>query len=1238
MTKLSPIADTLSGAKARESPTQSIVHYENLVAHLWLPPKVSEVADTTFDEIRNGRPAWASLIGPYGFGKTAAAISVWNYAREKEFLAIPPLSCTNFDELAHGVAALAIAQAPQAERKIRHLFKKVWTEELDSVVRSDTERYQVSKQKLRRLLQDKLTSGQMTLDKRCHRLVEFLAKLGDLATEWSNGLVVVLDELQQLLGPLDTQAIINFREFVWGMRTERSHCGVIIAIDSLLEARLARWATDILHRIREHGPSLQLSFVYEREFPAWLWAKLTTSSSLETALLKEKSLTPDVLISLGQFVERSDISNGPRTVMDVFMRAGDHYRSTNKSYDIPDLIEDIYRGRFRYFGEGAILQTVLTHLLADDYILKDRNRETMVRTLAAFPLGCPPKVLHRFLPNEKKLRKAKSELFGPLLVDLKEGLALERIQNVRRPQVDWEQIIARCWDTLPALDALAAHMPDILRRVLVPMLFPKGNPANPQWQQVCDEADLALSNWSILRGTFDDSYPLRDVGLCIGHEEPKSWPSDVDLCVLMICDSRHGTEIQPSAFLLERDGTPGIVFRMPVMKPLDQQMPAELERYRKYIQPEPFRSATFLSAVHELEVFLGDSGIEDETKNALSPLEEETKVRRARAFSAITLDFVTRELIQGAVEVLGSKRPIQLRGIELLRALFASVCRRRFPEYQTLVRTPDWRSVIETYRKGVKYDGLSLPIRQGREAVTMPKSDMMRNLFDQNSTAAGDSVLRILGDLVETSGTPQEFSIRLNLHPAEVLLLNYLKGLKRAASVPSEAAKQYLRHHGYVEAETEQIIRLLIDRELLVEGRKGTLQVVGNTSATRSLLIERIAVSKRQLEKLNCETPESLPQTESIKTIQAYVNELERLLAARIEEQLHEVENTARCLRELIGGVLATTLVIDWAPTDLSMHFLGVASALQQTRDDLLKALRKELKRTEDEISRTRQSDAAWAIGWRKKRDSFLSNEQRLRDRVEQLLNRSAALNSWVPHNDQLRATGILCDKVCKTDPGPKKRLSKLLSTYREKFSVDTWSVLFKVTDFADRLISIEIEVQGLLYRQLQSFLSELETLKKGYSTLLPPTEPPVFDRSAIGSVNEELGRNAFGDLYNWALAGFRSVVNDCRQRKLNRLPWRDRSSSHMSWKDMDEQVEKALKAVNGAADFKAIIHAGDKALRMLSGFTSGNGKPNGRVTVTAVYDNPSAPPDFEHLKESFVQGQVVIRVEPRKHKSKTAS
>lgn len=181
--KLSPVADTVSGARARELPADTIAHYERFAAHLWLPPKVGDVADTILGAVQNGRTAWGSLAGPYGFGKTAAAISVWNYAREKGFLAIPPLSCTNFDELAHGIAALAIAQSPRAERKIQQLFKKVWAEGLDSVIRNDAERYQMMPQKLRRLFQDKLNKGQLTLDSRCHRLVEFLTKLGELATE-----------------------------------------------------------------------------------------------------------------------------------------------------------------------------------------------------------------------------------------------------------------------------------------------------------------------------------------------------------------------------------------------------------------------------------------------------------------------------------------------------------------------------------------------------------------------------------------------------------------------------------------------------------------------------------------------------------------------------------------------------------------------------------------------------------------------------------------------------------------------------------------------------------------------------------------------------------------------------------------------------------------------------------------------------------------------------------------------
>jgi hypothetical protein len=304
-----PIADTVSGTRARENPQDTIDHYQRLQTQLWLSPKVRDVADGMLSHVQKGRTAWGSLSGPYGFGKTAAAISLWTHARNEGFLAIPPLSCTNFDELAYGILALADVQCPKMKRQIQACFREVWTDGLTQAVQTDAKRYAVSARKVRQIFQDKLRSGQFTLDSQPYRLVEFLAKLGRLATEFSNGLVIILDEIQQLLGPLDARAIVRFREFVWGMRTERSHCGVILALESLHEARLARWAADVLHRIRESGPTLQLADVYTREFPFWLWKRLTNTREKDKQRLSQAALTEEVLSSLGQLVERPDLTN-----------------------------------------------------------------------------------------------------------------------------------------------------------------------------------------------------------------------------------------------------------------------------------------------------------------------------------------------------------------------------------------------------------------------------------------------------------------------------------------------------------------------------------------------------------------------------------------------------------------------------------------------------------------------------------------------------------------------------------------------------------------------------------------------------------------------------------------------------------------------------------------------------------------------------------------------------------------
>jgi hypothetical protein len=80
-----PIADTVSGTQARENPHDTIDHYQRLQTQLWLAPTVRDVADSMLSHVQQGRTAWGSLSGPYGFGKTAAAISLWIHARDEGF-------------------------------------------------------------------------------------------------------------------------------------------------------------------------------------------------------------------------------------------------------------------------------------------------------------------------------------------------------------------------------------------------------------------------------------------------------------------------------------------------------------------------------------------------------------------------------------------------------------------------------------------------------------------------------------------------------------------------------------------------------------------------------------------------------------------------------------------------------------------------------------------------------------------------------------------------------------------------------------------------------------------------------------------------------------------------------------------------------------------------------------------------------------------------------------------------
>ena len=1222
--ELLPIADTIGGTAARDNPQVVLGHYNHLANQIWLSSRVSDVADDVFSRVQQGYTGWGSLSGPYGFGKTASAIALWAYAKDADFLAIPPLSCTNFDELASGIAALAGEQNPNIKRSVNKLYRDVFTEGLNPMVQEDAKRYSVPSRKVRQMYQDKFSAGKFTLDNYPRRTVEFLSKLGELAAKCSKGLVIILDELQQLLGPLDARTIVQFREFVWGMRTERSHCGIIIALDSLLEARLARWAADILHRIRENGPSLHLTDIYTREFPAWLWGKLTNDNGNSKLVCQSEALSANVLVSLGQFVERPDLANGPRTVVDVFTRAVTHYKETGSNYDIPNLVSDVHQGQFRYFGEGAAIQTVLTHILSDEWILQDAGRKRLVTTLAAFPQGCSKETLQYYLPDKKQLSRARSELFAPLLVELSDGLALEPLQQVRRKNTNWEQILSRCWDTLPALDALAAQAPNMILRILVPKLFPQGTPANPVWEWLSDESSAILTGWHRLRGTFDDDYPQREIALCVANKEPVSWPRDVDACIALVCDTRTNPDSTPKVELLDKDGGCFILIQLPILRSLEDRIPADLQRHRKYIQPEPFRPVTILTALHDLEAFLGDLNDNSDNAELLSHPEEQAEIKQVTAFVDITVDFVLRELLAGSVDV-GLGLPISLRGPELLHALFTQACRRRFPQYETLTRTAKWQEILSNYQDGVSLDWLNPAQRQGLEEIAMPKAKLYETLFGQTSTAAGDSFIKKLRMLVEVKRNPKLFSIRLAMHPAENVLIGYLKKLSTNQSIPLNAAVEFLRHHGYIRTETEEIIKILVARECFSRESNGDIRLIPNPDIERGRLLDKISKINEQLCRLEA-TDDTHPinQSSSIAHLQTHLQQQQARLKSLANGQITNLENGIASLQDSIGTVSSAAISTEWLDSALSTHLTGIATKLKSTKENLLKTLRNELKRFEKELdSFSNLSRVEWVIVQQNREVSTFNTLQKLQERVKQFETRVKALPSWEVLISQLHLTAALCAKVSETNPAPAQALNQLVDEFKERFATDSWTPLFASSKFSERLGKVQSGVQILLYDYVQIFNRELEEIRSQFNVLLPSTQPPTFNPSEAGNRRHNFIHASFQELYQWACTGFRAVFINCQHMRQSGIQWRNPDNGRRGWKTLETQIEVALQKVEVKLDFETVQNIGAMVLLMQRGFASTEENED----IFGLYDNPDNPPDFNKLEQFFGEAKIQIQV-----------
>src|SRR5206468_5433382 len=193
---------------------------------------------------------------------------------------------------------------------------------------------------------------------------------------------------------------------------------------------------------------------------------------------------------------------------------------------------------------------------------------------------------------------------------------------------------------------------------------------------------------------------------------------------------------------------------------------------------------------------------------------------------------------------------------------------------------------------------------QGGAEIEGKKSEIYEKLFAQNSTAAGDSLVRALGPLLRVSGDSKCFKVRLALHPGETALLHYLRKVPRNHEVPNDAAIEFLRHQGYLHEEATHLIDLLAARQAIAK-QKRTIKLSGGKSSSTEWIQERTRAIRKDLASLGIT---SNVTTENGSNALKVLEILEEELNQSISGISDEVEDADRKLSTLIGSVQASSV------------------------------------------------------------------------------------------------------------------------------------------------------------------------------------------------------------------------------------------------------------------------------------------------------------------------------------------
>jgi len=798
-----PVVATHVGVFDEETAHQTYSRYRSESETFVVAPEIHRYQNQFVNTVLENQTTLACLVAPFGYGKTSTAISIWNACEQAGILAVPPFSCNSVAEMGQSIATALVFRLEQvgnahAATGVQKVFDEYLVSSAQRLAEQDAAQYGIDINVALKSIEDKIRSGYLQLEASATHFLRFLEQLVDIGLKAGfKGLVVIVDEFQQFLGNINKSVITNFRTLIWGLQTRAAlPLGFLITMDPDTERNLTDRGADILHRIRNHGLYLTFSNVYDREFPRELWSRY--AETLDFTRDSSNIVDNATLEAIGQICERSDLSNGPRTAINIFQRIAVLYTTRRRSYSPIDLIDDFLTGDIRFDGDHGKIASLVNEICSYDYIKRVPERVQTIKLISAFPRGCPAEAASRYGLGET-FAYLVDELRGEVLVELPEGMALVDLQKVGKPQNKLNIILKKYWLQITEAEIISDKALQYFAEYGVKPLFPPMTSHQNGWQADSDRFLLTSSGgyFRTYTGTFFEEYPQRHIAVQIAFNLDQIVESEDYIDAQFVFLIQKGEVGEHSPFS-DVSNTPTFVIPIPIHRPFSRQLPRDIREIERFLSPVVLTPGVLISLLNY---------IHDQVPRVEGISEQERQ--RIQDTEAKLQEFLLAMCIND--EVFASFGiVIYSRGMQAFRDALFNILRTRYPRYQTLVTTAGWKRLLEQYRQTLGTIGAAE--RRGMEPLTKKKSDLAL-IFDQRQYAGFESYAKQFNGLVEVMDWRGDTgSLVFHRHPHENELIEIASTVSGIA--PTELY-MFSRSQGYLPDETAYLVEFLLLRGYL---------------------------------------------------------------------------------------------------------------------------------------------------------------------------------------------------------------------------------------------------------------------------------------------------------------------------------------------------------------------------------------------------------------------------------------